>query len=386
VPSVGAVDLPQSVAFVADPPRCQAPCGLSSHSAGADRRSTGSDPRFRRRAPRRQHRRTAGKKRSVSNLADARRTALSNWRIAMRRTRPIQLGWCQLAVLAGGILGVLAVTRAMGAGHWEELWVRQVAIPRIQAKYGFECGNVPVQRLGYSTLWAITKVTPGGRLSRLGVRDGDVPFEHNGMGWVAMYDALTDAERGQFAQFDVINAHALAVGRTDGDFRAIVANPPDTELARHFFGWFKGELPSPGGGQTIRVARTGDGSGELWIRDVATGRETKLFAFDLDVDVVWSPDGQWIAVSEHAASGGRCVLLDVSGEPPRNLSQLIESHDETTQKHMQDNKDVGCGVFGWVRGTSRVALTVSGAGRADPRGFRQDFFYDVASGTVLAAR
>jgi hypothetical protein len=359
---------------------------LRSQAARADRRITGPGPRFSRRAPQRQHPRTAGENQSVSNLADARRTALSNWRIAMRRTRLIQLGWCQLAVSAGCILGVVAVAWAMGTGHWEEFWVRQVGIPRMQAAYGFECGSVPVQRQGYSTFRAITKVTPGGRLSRLGVRDGDAPFEHHGMGWVAMYDALNDAERGRFAQFDVINAHALAAGRNDGDFRTIVANPPDTELARRFFGWFKGELPSPGGGQTIRVARTGDGSGELWIRDVATGRDTKLFAFDLDVDVVWSPDGQWIAVSDHAASGGRCVLLDVSGETPRNLSQLIASHDETTRKHVQDNKDVDCGVFGWVRGTSRVALTVSVADRANPRGFRQDFFYDVASGAVLAAR
>ena len=328
----------------------------------------------------------AGENQSVSSLVGARRIALRNWSdgAVAPRSHLIQLGWAHFVTLGAGLLIVLAAVSFLLGWDLGDFWVRSVLIPRIQAKYGFECGDVPVPRFGNAKLWAMTRVIPGGRLARLGLRDGDVPWEHLGTAWVVMYDALVDAERGRFARFDVVNAYDYAAGKNDGDLRTIVLNPPKTDPAKRFFG-FESEWRSPTGERTLRTVRLQGGSVELWILDVATGGQTMLCAFDHEVGVVWSTDGRWVAASDRTANGRRCVLLDSSGGPPRDLSATLARHDEATRRQMQDNKDVDCDVFGWIRGTSRVALTVS-ALRADPQGFRQDFFYDVASGTVLPAR
>jgi hypothetical protein len=323
----------------------------------------------------------------VSNLAGARRTVLENRHSATRRLQLIQLGWPQFAVLGAGILAVTALALMFAPWRWPGFWVRYVLIPRIQATYGFECGDVSVRRFGNSTVWGISRVIPGGRLARLGLRDGDLPsLQDDGTGWVVMYDALARAERGQFGQFHVVNA--FAEGTNDSDRRTIVTNPTDAQPATpREFGWFTRELSSPAGDRVLRThVRIQDPGGELWVRDVATDRQAKLYAFEHGVGVVWSTDGRWVAISDLVANGARCVLLDAAGGPPRNLSVVIARHDEITRRHMQDNENVDCEVFGWIRGTSRVALTVSGFGRADPRGFRQDFFYDAASKTLLPVR
>ena len=304
------------------------------------------------------------------------------------RLTPIRLGWQQFAVLAAGILLVFAVIWLMLPWRWEQAYVYQVLIPRIQARYGFECGDVDVRGASFA---AITKVMPGGRLAGLGVRPGDRPGEP-GRGWVEMYDALVAAERGRFGKFDVVNASDFPT--FSRGWRTIVANPPNTEPAvdnfRGLFGRSKNELTDPTGRrslQSVEPEQT-DAPVQLWVRDVATGVRTKVYSYGVNVSVVWSTDGRWLAVTDYdytaTSSIARCMVLDTEAGGSEDLAKVIARYDAATGRHMGGNKDVQCRVFGWVRGTSRVALTVTGYRRADPFGFRQDFFYDVATRRLLA--
>jgi hypothetical protein len=190
--------------------------------------------------------------------------------------------------------------------------------------------------------------------------------------------------------------HDLRDGKNDGSWRTIVTNPANTELATEFFGLAKSELPDPTGQRTLESVKAdeavaGDSPNQLWVREVATDARRKVYSYrGLDTGVVWSTDGRWVAVTDYdytaTSSVARCMLLDAEGTVSEDLSKVIARYDAATGRHMPGNKDVQCRVFGWIRGTSRVALTVTGRGRADPLGFRQDFFYDVVAHTLIAVR
>ena len=142
----------------------------------------------------------------------------------------IRLGWAQLAVVAGSLVAVLLVVWIAFVPEVEEFYAREFLLPRISERYGFQFGMVQVSRDGYSYgSPGIVSVSPNGAFARMGVRPSDMPFAYHGNGATAMYHALMAGERGQIAEFDVVNADDWSAGRDTSAFRTIRVQPHSTK-------------------------------------------------------------------------------------------------------------------------------------------------------------
>jgi hypothetical protein len=131
-----------------------------------------------------------------------------------------------LAVVASGLGAVLLVVWIAFMPSIEEFYVREFLLPRIADRYGFQLGMVQVSRVGHSyESPGIVNVRPDGAFARMGVRPGDMPFAFHGNGAATMYHALMAGERGQIAEFDVVNAADWSAGRDKSAFRTIRAQP-----------------------------------------------------------------------------------------------------------------------------------------------------------------
>ena len=139
---------------------------------------------------------------------------------------PIGLGWPQFAAVAGGLGGVLAILWIAFMPNVEEFYAREFLVPRIADRYGFQFEMLQVTRDGHSYEFpGIVTVNPEGAFARMGVRPGDMPFAVHGNGAATMYHALMAGERGQIAEFDVVNAADWSAGRDKFAFRTIRVQP-----------------------------------------------------------------------------------------------------------------------------------------------------------------
>ena len=68
-------------------------------------------------------------------------------------------------------------------------------------------------------------VNPDGTFAQMGVRPGDMPFAFHGNDTAAMFHALMRGERGQIAEFDVVNAADWSAGHDKSAFRTIRVQP-----------------------------------------------------------------------------------------------------------------------------------------------------------------
>jgi hypothetical protein len=126
---------------------------------------------------------------------------------------PFTAGSRQYAILAVGVLFALIVT---GIVLYPDLYVRYIqefGIKRFEAQYGFRTGQVAVRSSAPESqlVWGIVWVVPGGVFSRLGLRDGDIPFAYHG-GMTDMYGALQQASSGEVSSFQVYNAADAHLG------------------------------------------------------------------------------------------------------------------------------------------------------------------------------
>jgi len=138
----------------------------------------------------------------------------------------IRLGWPQLAAMVGMTAGVLCTVWIAFMPGWQDLYVRQVVVPHLEQRYGFQVGTVVFDRDG--SRWesrGIIAVTAGGRLEPLGLRAGDVPFEHHGGGWSTLAAALAAHERNRPAGVEVVNVVDWNAGRGRLAFRTIEFSP-----------------------------------------------------------------------------------------------------------------------------------------------------------------
>ena len=141
----------------------------------------------------------------------------------------IRLGWSQLAVVTSGLGALLIVVWIAVMPQLEEWYAREFLLPRMADRYGFQFGMVQVSRDGHSYVSpGIVSVRPDGPLARMGVRPDDMPFEFHGNGAAAMCHALIAGERGQIAEFDVVNAADWSAGRDSSAFRTIRVHPHGT--------------------------------------------------------------------------------------------------------------------------------------------------------------
>ena len=119
----------------------------------------------------------------------------------------IRLGWPQLAIVAGSLGALLVVTGIAFMPQLQDVYAREFLLPRMADQYGFQFGKVHVSCDGDSYFSpGIVSVRPDGTFAGMGVRAGDIPFAFHGNGGATMYDALKAGERGQVAEFDVLNA------------------------------------------------------------------------------------------------------------------------------------------------------------------------------------
>lgn len=116
----------------------------------------------------------------------------------------------------------MAVVWIMFMPQWEELYVREVIVPQLERRYGFQVGPLTFRRDGTSwDLTGIVAVTSDGELARLGARTGDVPYAYHGGGWTYFASALAAHEDNQPAEFEVVNAGDWSAGLGRPAFRTI---------------------------------------------------------------------------------------------------------------------------------------------------------------------
>jgi hypothetical protein len=138
----------------------------------------------------------------------------------------IRLGWSQLAVVSSGVATMLLVWWIVFMPTLQELYVREVALPRIADRYGFEFGTVRFSRDNVSYEWpGFVNVKHDGAVGRIGVRARDVLFHYHGYGATSLYSALLASERGDAAEFEVFNADDWSAGRDGASFRIIEVPP-----------------------------------------------------------------------------------------------------------------------------------------------------------------
>jgi hypothetical protein len=142
----------------------------------------------------------------------------------------IRLGWSQFTVVASGLGGILLVLWIAFMPNVEEFYAREFLLPQIADRYGFQFGRVQVSRDGQSyESPGIVSVSPDRAAAGMGLRPGDMPFAFHGNRAATMHHALMLGERGQIAEFDVVNAADWSAGRDQAAFRTIRVQPQSRE-------------------------------------------------------------------------------------------------------------------------------------------------------------
>ena len=139
--------------------------------------------------------------------------------------QPIQLGPRHLVVVSSGVVTILLVMAICIAPELHAMCVREVALPPMEQRYGFTLGRMMIAG---DERYAFVSVQPDGPLAKMGVRAGDSPFQWHGYGTSSLYYALVSAERGESAEFEVINADEWSGGPPV--LRTIRVAPPAAHL------------------------------------------------------------------------------------------------------------------------------------------------------------
>lgn len=304
-----------------------------------------------------------------------------------RRTRSqsIQLGVPQLAVVLSGVLTVAIIFWALSPYQWEDLYYRDVVIPRMQESHGFGWGVVTLRCRGtpVHTSHGVVSVLPGGRLSRLGIRAGDVPWAHHGGGYTALHYAIQAAEQGHFSDVDVVNAQDCSEGKEQ--FRTVALHPQTLEtpvvLAPGRL------LLSPTGSQAVEVTRPlrDDDAYGVSLIDLGGGDSRALWSYRGRAKATWSSDGHWLAITDAPfGAPSRCLLLDVKRQANVDPFEKLPGLPVATRPG-EVNDRLECEIFGWVRDEpTRVALTAFNLSAAHGEPWRFDYFFDVATGRLIA--
>lgn len=144
------------------------------------------------------------------------------------RPAPLRLGVGHFAVVASGLLSVVAVFWVVNPYQWQERYYGEVVLPRMQASHGFAWGKVTFScaslPLGI-TFDGIVSVVPGARASRMGLRAGDVPWTFHGYGNGALVVAMENADLRRPFDVDVLNSDDCRSGREKRGFRTVARAP-----------------------------------------------------------------------------------------------------------------------------------------------------------------
>lgn len=302
------------------------------------------------------------------------------------RSRFIQLGVPQFAVVLAGLFTVATIFWAFQPFHWEDLYYRDVVLPRMQKSHGFGWGAVTFHCRGETarTFHGVTSVLPGGRFSQFGFRPGDIPFTRHGGGYGVLHYAVEAADRKHFAEVDVVNAQDCFEGKQE--FRTVALHPQVRETPVFLVAGTL--LPSPTGSQAVEVTfpERQEAPHGVWLIDLPAGKSRTLWNYRDRARATWSDDGRWLAVTDDPIMApSRCLLLEVNRQaivdPLEKLSSLLRA-----MRPSDVDKRMECEIVGWVRHEpTRVALTVFDFFPARGEHWRFDYYFDVATGGLIAA-
>jgi hypothetical protein len=118
----------------------------------------------------------------------------------------------------------------------------------------------------------------------------------------------------------------------------------------------------------------------LYLKDVRTGRTHKLVEFDRGVDVLWSPDGRRLAITNWLGSNvSEVIVLRLGARRRTNLADALYK-SLGIQPEISGNDHIYFEALRWV-GPKRLLFSVSGHGDRNLEEFKEYFTYDV-SGVV----
>jgi hypothetical protein len=108
------------------------------------------------------------------------------------------------------VIVVIAVSPGFGG-----MWCRQFEMPDYEARFGFKLGSFEVRNPSGDTysVTGIALVAPSGAFERAGVRAGDVPRMHHGLG--DFCSDLAVASRGDVVDLQLVNVMGLRAGKSD---------------------------------------------------------------------------------------------------------------------------------------------------------------------------
>jgi len=114
----------------------------------------------------------------------------------------------------------------------------------------------------------------------------------------------------------------------------------------------------------------------LFLRDVKTGAEKKIHAYARHIEVFWSPDDRFIAVTDFAASDASvCYIFRLAEGKMVNVADALTKALESSGK--LKNHHVYFQAVAWQKGPI-LKVKVSGYGEHDKKGFETSCLYDVA--------
>ena len=149
----------------------------------------------------------------------------------------------------------------------------------------------------------------------------------------------------------------------------------------------KREIRDPSGLYAVTWKRGEDAGGKphrLFLKNLGTGRLSKLLDFYRQADVLWAPNGRFVAVTDWTGSNvsqillfspGRKKVVDLADELDRSLGILPE---------ISGNDHVYFEALSWD-GSQKLLFKVFGHGEHDRNGFERTFEYNV-SGVVREAK
>jgi hypothetical protein len=112
----------------------------------------------------------------------------------------------------------------------------------------------------------------------------------------------------------------------------------------------------------------------VFLTDLQFNTRRKLFNYDRNIDVLWSPDSKLLAVTDYGDSNfSRCSVISVDEKIAviSVLDQLFRSlsgSDRKRLERLQNNHHFYVAASAWT-GPEKLRLKVWGNGDADPKGF-----------------
>jgi len=119
----------------------------------------------------------------------------------------------------------------------------------------------------------------------------------------------------------------------------------------------------------------GDDMHSLVLIDTATGRRRLLHRYPRWVAVLWSPDSQWVAVTDYSGSDESTVLVYASATLKMiDLRKYFERHSKVIRTLLMNHHSYVVGTR--FTDSSGIRVNINGYGDQAPRGF--SCCYDVS--------